>query len=60
MFYSYICTQKEHRKIKKVDLINPLKVTLFYEEFNTVVLLDNQMNEIQKIDFSKNEKRSFQ
>jgi hypothetical protein len=42
-------------KIKKVDLINPLKVTLFYEEFNTVVLLDNQMNEIQKIEFSKNE-----
>lgn len=42
-------------KIKKIDLINPLKVTLFYEEFNTVVLLDNQMNEIQKIEFSKNE-----
>ncbi len=41
--------------IKKVDIINPLKVVVFYEEFNTVVLLDNQMNEIQKIDFSKNE-----
>jgi len=42
-------------KIKKVDVINPLKVVLFYEHFNTVVLLDNQMNEIQKIEFSKNE-----
>ena len=42
-------------KIKKVDILNPLKVVVFYEEFNTVVLLDKQMNEIQKIDFSKNE-----
>ncbi len=42
-------------KIKKVDLINPLKVLVFYEEFNAIVLLDNQMNEIQKIEFSKNE-----
>ncbi len=41
--------------IKKVDVINPLKVVVFYEEFNTVVLLDNQMNEIQKIVFSTNE-----
>ncbi len=41
--------------IKKVDLINPLKVVVFYENFNTAVLLDNQMNEIQKIEFSKNE-----
>jgi hypothetical protein len=42
-------------KIKKVDLINPLKIVVFYEEFNTVVFLDSQMNEIQKIDFSTNE-----
>ena len=41
--------------IKKVDVINPLKVLVFYEEFNAVVLLDNQMNEIQKITFSTNE-----
>lgn len=37
----------------KIDLINTLKTTLFYEKFNTVVLLDNQLNEIQKIDLSK-------
>ena len=42
-------------KIKKVDIINPLKIVLFYEDFNTVVFLDNLMNEIQKIDFSKND-----
>lgn len=40
-------------KISKVDITNTLKVVLFYEEFNTVVVLDNQLNEIQKIDFSK-------
>lgn len=39
-------------KITKVDLQNPLKIVLFYENFNTVILLDNQLNEIQKINFS--------
>lgn len=42
-------------KIKKVNIINPLKVVVFYENFNTVVLLDNQLNEIQKVDFSNPE-----
>ena len=41
-------------KIAKVDLQNPLKIMLFYENFNTVVLLDNQLNEVQKINFSEN------
>lgn len=39
-------------KITKVDLQNPLKIVLFYENFNTVVILDNQLNETQKINFS--------
>lgn len=39
-------------KITAVDLINPLKIVVFYSDFNTVVLLDKQLNEIQKIDFS--------
>ena len=39
-------------KIKKVDIQNPLKMLLFYEEFNTIVTLDNQLNETQKINFS--------
>lgn len=42
-------------KIKKVDIQNPLKIVLFYEGFNTVVLLDNQLNETQVISFSKNQ-----
>ncbi len=37
----------------KIDLINSLKITLFFEKFNTIVLLDGQLNEIQKIDLSK-------
>ncbi|MEZ7504113.1 hypothetical protein [Flavobacterium sp. Arc2] len=41
-------------KIAKVDIKNPLKIVLFYENFNIVVLLDNQLNEIQKINFSEN------
>ena len=38
--------------LTKVDVSNPLKIILFYEEFNSVVVLDNQLNEIQKIEFS--------
>lgn len=40
-------------KITRVDLQNPLKIVLFYENFNTVVILDNQLNETQKINFSE-------
>lgn len=41
-------------KIEKVDIRNPLKIVLFYENFNTVILLDNQLNETQKVNFSEN------
>ncbi|WP_367773316.1 hypothetical protein AB3G33_05835 [Flavobacterium sp. WC2421] len=41
-------------KITKVDIQNPLKIILFYENFNSVIILDNQLNEIQKINFSEN------
>lgn len=40
--------------ITKVDLQNPLKIVLYYEDFNTVVLLDNQLNKITEINFSVN------
>lgn len=36
-------------KITSVDYINPLKIVLFYEDFNTIITLDNQLNEIQKL-----------
>ncbi|MBC7523746.1 MAG: hypothetical protein H7239_04840 [Flavobacterium sp.] len=42
-------------KLAKVDITNPLKIILFYEQFNSVIVLDNQLNEIQNIQFSKSE-----
>ena len=39
--------------ITKVDILNPLKIIVFYEDFNTVIVLDNQLNEIQRVEFSK-------
>jgi hypothetical protein len=41
-------------KISKVDFQNPLQIIVFYKDFNTVVLLDNQLNEIKRIDFNLN------
>jgi len=38
--------------ITSVDFQNPLEIVVFYKNFNTVVLLDNQLNEIRKIDYN--------
>lgn len=38
--------------LKNVDLRNPLRLLLFFETFNSITTLDNQLNEIQSIDFS--------
>lgn len=40
-------------KITDSSIENPLQIVLLYGDFNTVVLLDNQLNEIQKIDFNQ-------
>jgi hypothetical protein len=39
-------------KITRADILNPLLVVLFYEPFNTAVLLDNQLNEVAEINFN--------
>ncbi|WP_320815813.1 hypothetical protein [Flavobacterium sp.] len=39
-------------KIHDIAIENPLQIVLLYKNFNTVVLLDNQLNEVQKIDFN--------
>ena len=39
-------------EITAVDFINPLQIIVFYEQFNTLIALDNQLNEIQKSSFS--------
>lgn len=40
-------------EIYKADLQNPLKIVLFYRKFNTVVLLDNQLNATSVISFNE-------
>ncbi len=39
--------------IYRVDLQNPLQIVLFYKNFNTAVLLDRQLNETTRINFSQ-------
>ena len=41
-------------KITNIDFQNPLQIIVFYKDFNTVVLLDNQLNELKRIDFNLN------
>ena len=36
-------------KITFVDIQNPLQIVLFYKDFNTIVLLDNQLNETTQV-----------
>ena len=40
-------------EIYKADIQNQLQIVLFYKKFNSVVLLDNQLNEITRINFSR-------
>lgn len=39
-------------EITTANVFNPLKINLFYKDFNTVVILDNRLAEIFKIDFN--------
>ena len=39
-------------KITSVDAFSPLKVKLFYRDFNTIIALDNRLTETDKIDFN--------
>ncbi len=40
--------------VESVNIFNPLKINLFYKAFNSVVILDNRLAEIFKIDFNVN------
>ena len=40
--------------IASVNTFNPLKINVFYNDFNTVVILDNRLADIFKIDFNSN------
>jgi hypothetical protein len=39
-------------KIASANTFNPLKINLFYRDFNTAVILDNRLAELQRIDFN--------
>jgi len=39
-------------EITTVDIVNPLKISVFYKQSNTAVLLDNTLTEITRINFS--------
>lgn len=40
-------------EISSVDLLNPLRITVFYKDANTVVILDNRLNELKRIHFDR-------
>lgn len=43
--------------IRSVNIQNPFKIILFYADFNSVIILDNNLNELtQKIDFTQETK----
>ena len=39
-------------QITSVNAFNPLKINLFYKDFNSAIILDNRLAEIKKIDFN--------
>ncbi len=38
--------------ISSANVFNPLKINLFYKDFNTIIILDNRLAEIYRIDFN--------
>ncbi len=40
--------------IESINTFNPLKINVFYKDFNSVIILDNRLAEIYKIDFNAN------
>ncbi len=40
-------------RISRADILNPLLPMLFYRDFNTVVMLDSQLNEVRSVNFTE-------
>lgn len=40
-------------ELTSVDILNPLKIVLFYRDFNTAVLLDDKLSEIERVRFNE-------
>ena len=39
-------------ELYSVDIINPMNIAVYYQDFNVVVLLDNKLSEIDRINFN--------
>lgn len=39
-------------RITTVDIINPLRIVVFFQDTNTVIMLDNKLSEIERINFN--------
>lgn len=50
---TYRYTNLQLGNITNVNTFNPLKINLFYHDFNSIVILDNRLAEIFKIDFNQ-------
>lgn len=50
---TYRYTNLQLGSITDINTFNPLKISLFYNNFNTVIVLDNRLAEIFKIDFNQ-------
>jgi len=50
----FIYNNMQLGEISSIDAFNALKTTVFYRDFNTVIILDNRLSEIMKIDFNQN------
>ena len=48
---TYTYTNLRFGEIHSVDISNPLKIVVFYRNFNTVVMLDHRLNELETISF---------
>ena len=49
---SYNYNNLQLGELTSANTFNPLKINLFYRDFNTVIILDNRLSEIFKIDFN--------
>lgn len=49
---SYQYSALQLGQMATVDILNPLKLTVFYQGSNTAVILDNTLSEIKRISFS--------
>jgi len=49
---NYVFNNYQLGSITSVDIINPLKILVFYRDVNTILFLDNRLTEIERINFN--------